>query len=90
MIIKGIFELVYALLAIVFEPVNLPDLPENIQNVFNDLLSGLISAVDLASLVLDFSVVKWLIPVVIAVANFDKIWSMIMFILRKIPFLGIE
>ena len=90
MIIKGIFELVYALLSIVFEPVNLPDLPENIQNVFNDLLSVLISAVDLASLVLDFSVVKWLIPVVIAVANFDKIWSMIMFILRKIPFLGIE
>lgn len=90
MIVKGICELVYALLFVVFAPVSLPDLPVNIQNVFNELLSVLTGAVDLASLILDFSVVKWLIPVVIAVANFDKIWSMIMFILRKIPFLGIE
>lgn len=90
MIIKGLFELVYALLSIVFAPINLPDLPVGIQNVFDDLLDILVSAVDLCSLFIDFSVVKWLIPVVIAVANFDKIWSLIMFILKKIPFLGIE
>lgn len=90
MIIKGLFELVYALLSIVFAPINLPDLPAGIQNVFDDFLDVLISAVDLCSLIIDFDVVKWLIPVVIAVANFDKLWSLIMFILKKIPFLGIE
>lgn len=90
MIIKGLFELVYALLSIVFAPINLPDLPEGIQSVFDDFLDIIISGVDLASLIIDFNVVKWLVPIVIAVANFDKIWSAIMFILKKIPFLGIE
>ena len=90
MIIKGICELVFALMSVIFAPINLPDLPTGIQNIFDNFLDVLISAVDLASLVIDFNVVKWLIPVVIAVANFDKLWSMIMFILKKIPFLGIE
>lgn len=90
MIIKGLFELVYALLSIVFAPINLPDLPAGIQDVFDDFLDIIISGVDLASLIIDFNVVKWLVPIVIAVANFDKIWSAIMFILKKIPFLGIE
>ena len=90
MIIKGLFELVYTLLSIVLGPIQLPQMPEGIQNVFDELLDVLTGAVGLASVILDFNVVKWLIPVVLVVANFDKVWSMIMFILRKIPFLGIE
>ena len=90
MIIKGLFELVYTLLSIVLSPIQLPQMPEGIQNVFDEILDVLTGAVGLASVILDFSVVKWLIPVVLVVANFDKVWSMIMFILRKIPFLGIE
>ena len=90
MIIKGLFELVYTLLSIVLSPVQLPQLPEGIQSVFNELLEVVKGSVGLASVFLDFNVVKWLIPVVLVVANFDKVWSMIMFILRKIPFLGIE
>lgn len=90
MIIKGICELVYTLMTVIFAPINLPDLPPGIQSVFDDFLDIVVSGVDLASLIIDFNVVKWLVPIVIAVANFDKIWSAIMFILKKIPFLGIE
>lgn len=90
MIIKGIFELVYTMLNIVLTPINLPQLPDGIQSIFDELLQIMIDSVGLLGVFLDFSVVKWLIPIVIAVANFEKIWNMIMFILRKIPFLGIE
>lgn len=90
MIIKGIFELVYTMLNIVLTPINLPQLPDGIQSIFDELLQVMVGSVGLLGLFLDFSVVKWLIPIVIAVANFEKIWNMIMFILRKIPFLGIE
>ncbi len=90
MIIKGLFELVFTLLSIVLTPIQLPQMPDGVQSVFDELLDVVKGSVGLASVFLDFNVVKWLIPVVLVVANFDKVWSMIMFILRKIPFLGIE
>lgn len=90
MIIKGLFELVFGLLNIVFAPVSLPDLPVGFQNVLNQLLGLMTGAVGLFSVFVDFSTVKILIPVVLVIANLDKVWRLIMFVLRKIPFLGIE
>lgn len=90
MIVKGLMEMVFGLLKIVFAPINLPQLPSGIQSVLDQLKDVLIGAVGLLGVFIDWAVVKWLIPVVLVVANFDKVWSLIMFILRKIPFLGIE
>lgn len=90
MIIKGLFELVFGLLQIVFAPINLPDLPDTIQNVLDRLMDVMKSAVGLFGVFFDMNVVKILIPVVLVVVNLDKVWNLIMFILRKIPFLGIE
>lgn len=90
LIVKGLMELVFGLLQIVFAPINLPDLPDGIQSVLDELVDVLVSAVGLVSVFLDWQVVKWLIPVVLVIANFEKVWNMIMFILRKIPFLGVE
>lgn len=90
MIIKGLFELVFTLLQIVFAPVNLPDLPDRIQSVIDEFVSVITGALGIVGLFLDMNVVKLLIPVVLVVANFEKVWSLIMFVLRKIPFLGIE
>jgi hypothetical protein len=90
MIVKGLLELVFGLLQIVFAPINLPDLPEGIANVLDELIDVLAGAVGLFGIFVDLTVVRWLIPVVLIIVNFDKIWNVIMFILRKIPFLGIE
>lgn len=90
MIVKGLFELVFALLKIVFAPIDLPDLPDGIQTVLDELIDVMSGAVGLLGIFVDLSVVKWLIPVVLVIANLDKVWTLLMFILRKIPFLGIE
>lgn len=90
MIIKGLLELIYVLLQVVFAPINLPALPDKIQRVVDELTNVLSGAVGLLGLFLDMSVVIILIPLVIVIANFDKIWKGIMFILRKIPFLGMK
>ena len=90
MIIKGLFELVFGLLQIVFAPIDLPDLPDKIQSVLDTLISVMESAVGLFAIFFDMEVVRVLIPLVIVIVNFDKVWNLIMFILRKIPFLGIE
>ena len=34
--------------------------------------------------------VKIMLPFVIVVANFEKVYKIVMYVLRKIPFLGIE
>lgn len=90
MIIKGLFELVFVLLKIVFAPINLPDLPLVIQNVLDRLLEAMISGMGLLSVFVDLDVLMILIPVVIVVVNLDRVWGLIMFVLRKIPFLGIK
>ena len=38
----------------------------------------------------DMSLVKILLPLLIAVINFDKVYKLVMFVLRKIPFLGVD
>lgn len=90
MIIKGLFELVFGLLSIVFAPINLPDLPDSIQGIIDQFVDLITSVVGIVGIFIDMDVLKVLIPVVIVIANLDKIWNMIMFILRKIPFLGIK
>lgn len=90
MIIKALLELIFGLLTIVFAPINLPQLPEGIQSVVNQLVDLLVGSVGILGLFLDWNVVKYLVPLVIVIANFDRIWNMIMFILRKIPFIGVE
>lgn len=90
MIVKGLFELVFMLLSVVFAPINLPDLPPGIQSVVDEFMNILLSGFGLVSVFINFQTLKWLIPVLVVVINLDKVWTLIMFILRKIPFLGIK
>lgn len=90
MIIKGLLELIFGLLQIVFSPIALPALPDGIQSVVDEFVNVLVGAVGLLGVFVDLNTLKWLIPVVIIIVNFDRVWNLIMFILRKIPFIGVE
>ena len=90
MIIKGLFNLVLALLQIIFAPINLPQLPSGLQNIFDGLLSAMLSAVGLFEVFVRPTTLQLLIPIFIVLINFEKLWNGIIFILKKIPFLGIE
>lgn len=90
MILEAIFELVFMLLSIIFAPIQLPGLPSEVQTIVDQVIGYIVGAVDLLGFFLDWNMVKILIPIVIIIVNLDKIWHLIMFILRKIPFLGME
>ena len=90
MIIKGLFNLVLALLQIIFAPINLPQLPSGLQNIFDGFLSAMLSAVGLFEVFVRPTTLQLLIPIFIVLINFEKLWNGIIFILKKIPFLGIE
>lgn len=90
MIIKGLLELIFSLLQVIFSPINIPALPDGIQDVLDEFVNWILSGYTILDIFVDMSVVKYLIPIVIVISNLDKVWSFIMFILRKIPFIGVE
>lgn len=90
MLIEGLLELIFAMLQFVFAPISIPPFPDGVQNVVAQLTQVLIDSVGLLGVFVDLNVLKWMIPIVIIVIELDKIWMLIMFILRKIPFVGIE
>lgn len=90
MIIEGILNLLVGLIETVFGWVSLPQLPDSVLSVIDELFDILAGSVGLLSIFVDFSMVRLLLPVLIIVINFDEAWKLTMFILRKIPFLGVQ
>ena len=91
MIIKGLFELVYTLLSVVLTPFQIvPDMPQALQNVLTRFLDLIFDPIHIVLYFVDVNVVKAIIPLVVIVANMEKIWNGILWILKKLPFVGVE
>ena len=90
MIIKGLFNLVYSLLSVVLAPFSLPALPTGIQTIFDSVLGYLTGSVGLLYQFVRPTTLQVLIPAVIIVLNMEHIWDAILWILKKLPFVGIE
>lgn len=90
MIIKLLFELIIGLLEIVFSWVSFPPMPSAITNAFDTLFEAMSSAMGFVWLVVPRELVLAAIPVILVVENFDKLYSIVMWILKKIPFLGMK
>lgn len=90
MILEAVFNLVSGLVRLVFGWINLPDLPGSITSVIDELFALISGSVGIIGIFVDLNMVKILLPVLLIVINFDEVWKFTMFILRKIPFLGID
>lgn len=90
MIIKGLFSLIIALLNIVFGWVNLPAMPAAVDEAFTLLLSYMQAGIGFVWLIVPRELVLVVVPVILILSNFDKLYTVVMWVLRKIPFLGIE
>ena len=87
MILQAVFDLVKNVIKLVFGWINLPDMPSAVTSVVDELFALLRGSV---GVFMDLSMLKILLPVLLIVINFEHVWKFTMFILRKIPFLGIE
>lgn len=90
MILESVFNLVASMLKLVFGWINLPDMPDSVTAVIDELFSLISGSVGMMGIFIDINMVKILLPVLLIVINFDEVWKFTMFILRKIPFLGIK
>lgn len=90
MIIKGLFSLIISLLNILFGWVSFPAMPEAVDTAFQTLLGYMSAGIGFVWLIVPKQLVLVVLPVVLVLSNFDKLYGVIMWILRKIPFLGIQ
>ena len=90
MILEAVFDLIAAFIKLIFGFINLPDLPDKISSIINQLFNAIEGSLGLLSIFIDFDVLRILLPVLLVVINFDEVYKFVMFIVRKIPFLGIK
>lgn len=74
------------MIKLVFGWINLPDMPEAVTSVVDELFALLRGSVGMMGIFLDLKMLKILLPVLLIVINFEHVWKFTMFILRKIPF----
>lgn len=90
MIIEKILDLIYKLIDIlmVFQ---IPSLGEDTTGQVKDMLTTAFNAcIGFVDIFIPWNVVKILLPIAIVIINAEHIYNFIMWILRKIPFLGMS
>lgn len=89
MIVSSVLNLFVSMLELVFGWIQLPNLPDSIMSIIDTVFGYITGSIGLLGVFVDLDVVMVLIPLAIAVARFDDLWKMTMFVLRKIPFVNI-
>lgn len=90
MIIETILNALKAVITAVFGWINIPGIGEDFETAmeFVDVLFQ--NAQSMINLFLPWQIVTFGIPLIIIIENFEHIYHFIMWILKKIPMLGIE
>lgn len=68
----------------------LPDFPEAFVNIINQFFDLIFDNLYLISFFVRMDTIKIAIPILLVIVNFERVYKFIMWILRKIPALGIE
>lgn len=90
MVIEGILNLLKGLLFTVFGFINLPDFPEALQESLDKFLDIIFNGINLFGFFVRPATIQIVLPLLIIIINFDKVYKLTMWILKKIPMLGIE
>ena len=88
MILNLLVELVLILLDLAFGWVSFPPMPDAVTSACGILLSSIESAMGFLWLVLPRELVLVILPIILLVTTFDKLYSIVMWIIRKLPALG--
>lgn len=90
MIIEVLLNAIKSLLFICFGWINLPSFPEGLQTSLNSFMDLIFSGINLFGLFIRPTTIRLVIPLLLIIINFDKIYKLTMYVLKKIPFLGIK
>ena len=87
MILETLLNLVFGLLKIVFGFISLPAFPVRLSSSIDTFLNLIFDNVTLLGFFIRPLTLTSVVPILIILLNFDYVYKIIMWILRKIPFL---
>lgn len=90
MIIEAILNLFKTLLYACFSWINLPDFPSELVNTIDTFLDLIFNNLTLLGFFVRPITLQIAIPILIILLNFEYLYKLTMWILRKIPMLGIK
>lgn len=89
MIISALFELVYNLIDL-FVTIDIPPLPETVYEYLNPLFDYLLAGAGILANYTPFTYIMSLFMIIVAIDIGVAVYHFIMWVLKKIPVLGIE
>lgn len=90
MIISALLNVVRSLIEILFGWVQLPAVPDTITTVVDTLFTYMQQGIGILWIFVPQDLVKIILPLVIIIHNFDHLYHLGIWILKKIPMIGIE
>lgn len=90
MIIKLLIDLIYTVLSVLTMPINIPDLPSEVSSYVSTLIEYVGTGLGILSNYCHLNYLLTLFGIVIAVEVGVMLYKIVMFILKKIPMLGIS
>lgn len=90
MILEAILNIVFTLLQFVFGWINIPQFPDQLTNSIDSFLDLIFDNLNLLGFFIRPITLTVAIPILIILLNFDQVYRLTMWILRKIPFLNMK
>lgn len=85
MIISGLLDLIFGLIKVVFGWINLPQMPEAITSIVDELFGIFEGAVGLLGIFVDLQFLAVCMPILVIIINFEHVYRATMFVIRKLP-----
>lgn len=87
MILEAVFNLIKGILNILFGILpTIPNLPDNLHNSISSFFDLIFENATLLGLFVRIDTLKVLLPIVIVIMSFDKLYKFTMWIIKKLPF----
>jgi len=91
MIIEGLLNIIKTILTFILGILpNIPNLPASLLNSITSLFDLFFSNAGLLGLFIRIDTIKIIVPIVLLIINFDYIYKFAMWLIKKIPMLGIN
>ena len=90
MIIQLLLDLIFGLFSVLTLPINIPSLPSSVSEMLNTIFSYISSGLSILAVYCDLDYLLLLLGIVIAVDIALSLYSLVMYLIKKIPFFGIQ
>lgn len=91
MIIESLLNAIFSVFETVFSVVNIPSMPDGMSDSIIGMISDLLNYSScLISLFIPWAQVRVFFPILVVILSSEEIYKLVMWVLRKIPMLGIS